>query len=69
MGTRPFSMHIGTTIGGGRGSGGSGGSGERLVAAPSGGGSSNGGLCGNPPALFTGNRSKSDEFLKDFQVY
>ena len=39
------------------------------MAAPSGGGSSNGGPCGNPPMLFTGNQSKSDEFLEDFQVY
>ena len=24
---------------------------------------------GNPPAVFTGDRSKSDEFLEDFKVY
>ena len=24
---------------------------------------------GNPPAVFTGDRSKSDKFLEDFKVY
>ena len=46
-----------------------GGGGAGLAATAPGGGGSNGGMHGNPPAVFNGNRSKSDEFLKDFKVY
>ena len=54
----------------GSGSGGSGGSSRPVGIAQGGGGSgSNGGMCRNPPTNFTGDRSKSDEFLKDFKVY
>jgi hypothetical protein len=31
--------------------------------------SPNGGLKGNPPTVFTGDRSKSDQFLKEFRIY
>ena len=34
-----------------------------------GGGGSNGGMHGNPPAVFNSDRSKSNEFLEDFKVY
>ena len=65
VGTRPYSAHAGTTMGGGGGGSGGG----RPMGATSGGGSSNGGMRGNPPAVFTRDRSKSDEFLEDFKVY
>ena len=55
--------------GGGSGSGGGGGSGRFARAAPGGGGGNGGGMRRNPPAIFTGDRSKSDEFLEDFKVY
>ena len=68
VGTRPYSVHAGTAMGGGGGGGG--GSGGGLARAPLGGGGGNGGgMRGNPPAVFTRDRSKSDEFLKDFKVY
>ena len=73
VGTRPYSVHAGTTMGGGSGGGGSRGSGggsSRPVGTAQGGGSSNGGgMCGNPPAVFTRDCSKSNEFLEDFKVY
>jgi hypothetical protein len=31
--------------------------------------SPNGGLKGNPPTVFAGDRSKSDQFLKEFRIY
>ena len=66
VGTRPYSAHAGTVMGGG---GGGGGSGSPARALPTGGGGGNGGgMRGNPPAVFTGDRSKSDEFLEDFKV-
>ena len=67
VGTRPYSTHAGTAMG----SGGGGGSGSGgLARAALGGGSGNsGGMHGNPPAVFTGDCSKSDEFLEDFKVY
>ena len=48
-----------------------GGGGERPagIAQGRGGHGSNGGMCSNPPTIFTGDRSKSNEFLKDFKVY
>ena len=65
VGTRPYSTHAGTVIGGGGGGGGG-----PTRALPGGGGSGNGGgMRGNPPAVFTRDRSKSDEFLEDFKVY
>ena len=70
VGTRPYSAHAGTAMGGGGGGGGGrGGSGGPARALPGGGGSNGGGMRGNPPAVFTGDRSKSDEFLEDFKVY
>ena len=72
VGTRPYSAHAGTAMGGSGGSGsggGGGGGGGRPMGGMLGGGSSNSGMCGNPPAVFTGDRSKSDEFLEDFKVY
>ena len=72
VGTRPYSVHAGTAMGGGGGGGGSrgGGGGGRPAGVAQGGGSSNGGgMRGNPPAIFTGDCSKSDEFLEDFKVY
>ena len=68
MGIWPFSTHAGITMGGGgRGSG----SDRRPIGAVQGegGGGSNGGMRGNPLAVFTGNQSKADKFLKDFKVY
>ena len=56
--------------GGGSGGGGGGGGSGPARALPGGGGGGNGGgMRGNPPAIFTGDRSKSDEFLEDFKVY
>ena len=49
--------------------GGSGGGGRPVGAAPVGGGGNGGGMHGNPPTVFTGDCSKSDEFLEDFKVY
>ena len=67
IGTRLYSAHAGTTMGGSSGGGGGGG---RLARVPLGGGGGNGGgMRGNPPAIFTRDRSKSDEFLEDFKVY
>ena len=54
--------------GGGGGSGGGGGGGPAR-ALLGGGGGNGGGMRGNPPAVFTGDRSKSNEFLEDFKVY
>ena len=70
VGTRPYSTHAGTTMGGGSGGGGGGGGrGSGPARALLGGGGSNGGgMRGNPPAVFTGDHSKSDEFLEDFKV-
>ena len=49
---------------------GSGGGSSRAAGTAQGGGGGNGsGMCGNPPTVFTGDRSKSDEFLEDFKVY
>ena len=68
VGTRPYSTHAGTTMGGGSGSGG--GSGGGLARALQGGGGGNGGgMHGNPPTVFTRDHSKSNEFLEDFKVY
>ena len=67
VGTRLYSAHAGTAMGGG-GSG-SGGGGGFARALQGGGGGNGGGMRGNPPAVFTGDRSKSDEFLEDFKVY
>ena len=65
IGTRPYSAHAGTAMGGGGSSGGGG-----LARALQGGGGGNGGgMCGNPPTVFTGDCSKSNEFLEDFKVY
>ena len=50
------------------GSGG-GGSGRPTGATQGGGSGNSGGMCGNPPTVFTRDRSKSDKFLKDFKVY
>ena len=74
IGTRPYSAHAGTTMGGssgGGGSGSSGGSGGRPTGTAQGGGGSGngGGMHGNPSTIFIGDRSKSDEFLEDFKVY
>jgi hypothetical protein len=33
------------------------------------GGGTNGGMRGNAPTIFTGDRSKSDEFLREFKIY
>jgi hypothetical protein len=67
VGTRPYSAHAGTAMGGGSGGGGSSGG---LARVPMGGGGGNsGGMRGNLPAIFTGDRSKSDKFLEDFKVY
>ena len=67
--TRPYSAHAGTAMGGGGGGGGSGGGGGPARALLGGGSSNGGGMRGNPPAVFTGDHSKSDEFLEDFKVY
>ena len=70
VGTRPYSAHAGTVMGGSGGGGSGGGGGGPARALPAGGGGGNGGgMQGNPPAVFTGDRSKSDEFLEDFKVY
>jgi hypothetical protein len=60
--------------GGGGGGGGSGGGGggrgpTPAAAALVAGHSPNGGLKGNPPTVFTGDRSKSNQFLKEFRIY
>ena len=55
--------------GGGGGSGGGGGGPARALPGGGGGSGNGGGMRGNPPAVFTGDRSKSDEFLEDFKVY
>jgi uncharacterized membrane protein YgcG len=56
--------------GGGSGGGGGGGGGPAPAAAAlAAGHSPNGGLKGNPPTVFTGDRSKSDQFLKEFRIY
>ena len=50
--------------------GGGGGGGGRPTGAVQGGGGGNGrGMRGNPPAVFTGDCSKFNEFLGDFKVY
>ena len=70
VGTRLYSAHAGTVMGSGGGGGGGGGGGSARALPGGGGGSGNGGgMRGNPPAVFTGDRSKSDEFLEDFKVY
>ena len=70
VGTRPYSAHTRTAMGGGSGGGGGSSGGGGLARASTGGGSGNGGgMRGNPPAVFTGDRSKSDKFLEDFKVY
>lgn len=48
----------------GRGGGPGGGGGHTA-----GGGGSNGGMKGNPPTIFSGDRSKSDDFLREFKIY
>lgn len=56
-------------MGGGSGGGG-GGSGRPIGSIQGGGGGgSNGGMHGNPPTIFTSDRSKSNKFLEDFKVY
>ena len=69
VGTRPYSAHAGTAMGGGSGGGGGGGGGGLARAVLGGGSGNGGGMRGNPPAVFTRERSKSDEFLEDFKVY
>ena len=70
IGTRPYSAHARTTMGGSGGGGGGGSGGGGLAWAALGGGRGNGGgMRGNPPTVFTGDRSKSDEFLEDLKVY
>jgi hypothetical protein len=77
VGTRPFSAHAGTAMGSssggfsGRSGGGGGGGSSGMGLATTGpeGGGSNGSMRGNPPAVFSGNHSKSDEFIEDFKVY
>ena len=55
---------------GGRGGGNGGGGSGRPTGATQGGGGGNGrGMHGNPPTIFTGDCSKSNEFLEDFKVY
>ena len=66
IGTRPYSAHAGTAMGGGGGGGSSGGPARGSLGGGSGNG---GGMRGNPPTVFTRDRSKSDEFLEDFKVY
>ena len=66
VGTRLYSTHAGTTMGGGSSGGGRGGGPTRALLG--GGGSNGGGMRRNPPAVFTGDCSKSDEFLEDFKV-
>ena len=56
-------------MGGGGSGGGSGRGGGPARAPPGGGGGNGGGMRGNPPTVFTGDHSKSDEFLEDFKVY
>ena len=51
--------------GGSRGSGPGGGGGRHAA----GGGRSNRGMKGNPPSIFHGDRSKSDDFLREFKIY
>ena len=63
VGTRPYSAHAGTAMGG-RGS-----SGRPMGATQGRGRGHSRGMHGNPPAVFTGDHSKSDEFLEDFKVY
>ena len=62
VGIQSFSMHTGTTMGGG---------GVRPTSIVQGGGGSGikGGMHGNPPTIFTGNCFKSNKFLEDFKVY
>ena len=67
VGTRPYSTHAGTAMGGG-GSSGGGGGGRPTGAMQGGGGGNGGGMRGNPPAIFTGDRSKSNEFLEEWQT-
>ena len=57
--------------GGGGGNGGSGGGGfpQPAPAAPSTGGNVNRGLKGNPPAIFDGNCSQSNKFLREFRIF
>ena len=50
--------------GGGPGGGLSGGAGHGV-----GGGGSNSGMKGNPPTIFSGDQSKSDDFLREFKIY
>ena len=72
VGIRLYSAHAGTAMGGGGSGGGGGGGGGsgRPTGVTQGGGSGNGrGMCENPPAVFTGDCSKSDKFLEDFKVY
>ena len=52
-----------------RSGGGGGGSGAGFAATAPEGGGSNGGMRGNPPAVFNSDRSKSNKFLEDFKVY
>ena len=59
-------MHTGTAMGGGSGGGSSG---RAAGAAQGGEGGNGGGMRGNPPTVFTGDHSKSNEFLEDFKVY
>jgi hypothetical protein len=62
--------------GGGGGRGGGGGSGssgggfpQPTPAAPGTGRNGNGGLKGNPPAIFDGDCSQSDKFLREFRIF
>ena len=62
----------GSGEGGGGGRGGRGGGGGFLLpapAAPDVGGNGNGGLKGNPPAIFDSNCSQSDIFLREFRIF
>ena len=73
VGTRPYSTHASTTMGGGSSGGGGGGGSSggrgRATGAAQGGGGNGSGMHENPPAVFTGDHSKSDKFLEDFKVY
>ena len=60
---------MGGSSGGGGSGGGSGGSSRPAGTAQGRGSSNGGGMHGNPPTIFTGDRSKSNEFLEDFKVY
>ena len=57
---------------GGRPGGGGGGPGGGPIVGAGhgmGGGGSNGGMKGNPPTIFSGDQSKSDDFLREFKIY